>query len=50
MSQSATSRHLTQLTAAGFLSTRRLDGAKCYKLNKERIANTLDTVKSFLLT
>jgi DNA-binding transcriptional ArsR family regulator len=49
LSQSATSRHLTQLTAAGFLTTRRLEGAKCYKLNKERIANTLDTVKSFLL-
>ncbi len=50
LSQSATSRHLTQLTAAGYLRARRLDGAKCYKLDKDRIANTLETVKAFLLS
>ncbi|MBT3188857.1 MAG: winged helix-turn-helix transcriptional regulator [Anaerolineae bacterium] len=50
LSQSATSRHLTQLTAAGYLRTRRIDGAKCYKLDKDRIANTMDTVKAFLLS
>ena len=49
LSQSATSRHLTQLTAAGYLTARRIDGAKCYKLNEERIANTMDTVKAFLV-
>ena len=48
LSQSATSRHLTQLTAAGYLIARRIDGAKCYRLDKERIANTLDTIKVFL--
>jgi len=50
LSQSATSRHLTQLTAAGYLTARRIDGAKCYQLNKERIANTMDTVKAFLMS
>ncbi len=50
LSQSATSRHLTQLTAAGYISTRRVNGAKCYHLNEERIKNTLDTIKSFLLS
>ena len=48
LSQSATSRHLTQLTAAGYLIARRIDGAKCYRLDKERISNTLDTIKVFL--
>lgn len=48
LSQSATSRHLTQLTAAGYLRARRFEGAKCYSLDKDRIANTLDTIKSFL--
>ena len=48
LSQSATSRHLTQLTAAGYLRARRFEGAKCYSLDKDRIANTLDTIKVFL--
>ncbi|MBT3338141.1 MAG: winged helix-turn-helix transcriptional regulator [Anaerolineae bacterium] len=49
LSQSAASRHLTQLTATGYLLARRVDGAKCYRLDKDRIGNTLDTVKAFLL-
>ena len=48
LSQSAASRHLTQLTAIGYLLARRIDGAKCYRLDKKRIANTLDTIKVFL--
>jgi DNA-binding transcriptional ArsR family regulator len=48
MSQSAASRHLTQLTAAGFLKERRCDGAKCYALNTERVSDTLQAVAGFL--
>jgi DNA-binding transcriptional ArsR family regulator len=49
LSQSAASRHLTQLSATGHLSERRCNGAKCYQLNPERIENTLQAVSSFLL-
>jgi DNA-binding transcriptional ArsR family regulator len=49
LSQSAASRHLTQLSATGYLSERRCNGAKCYHLNPERIENTLQAVSSFLL-
>jgi len=49
LSQSAASRHLTQLTATGYLLARRIDGSKCYRLDKERIDNSLDTIKAFLL-
>jgi DNA-binding transcriptional ArsR family regulator len=48
-SQSAASRHLKQLSATGYLSERRCNGAKCYQLNPERIENTLRAVSSFLL-
>ena len=48
-SQSAASRHLKQLSATGYLSERRCNGAKCYQLNPERIENTLQAVSSFLL-
>ncbi len=48
LSQSAASRHLTQLTATGYLKERRCDGAKCYALNPERIADTLRAVEHFL--
>ena len=50
LSQSATSRHLKQLSATGYLSERRCNGAKCYQLNTERIENTLQAVSSFLST
>lgn len=48
LSQSATSRHLKQLSANGFLAERRCEGAKCYSLNGDRIRNTLDAVSAFL--
>jgi DNA-binding transcriptional ArsR family regulator len=48
-SQSAASRHLQQLSATGYLSERRCNGAKCYQLNPERIENTLQAVSNFLL-
>lgn len=49
LSQSAASRHLTQLSAGGFLNERRCDGAKCYSLNPERVRDTLQAIASFLL-
>ena len=48
LSQSAASRHLTQLTAAGYLKERRCDGAKCYSLNVERVSDTLQAVAGYL--
>jgi DNA-binding transcriptional ArsR family regulator len=50
LSQSAASRHLKQLSATGYLSERRCNGAKCYTVNPDRIANTLKAVENFLLT
>jgi DNA-binding transcriptional ArsR family regulator len=49
MSQSAVSRHLTQLTATGYLCERRCEGAKCYRLNPERITEILQAVAALLL-
>lgn len=49
LSQSAASRHLTQLSSGGFISERRCDGAKCYALNAERVTDTLQAIASFLL-
>jgi DNA-binding transcriptional ArsR family regulator len=49
LSQSAASRHLKQLSATGYLSARRCNGAKCYALDQERIEDTLRAVGSFLL-
>jgi DNA-binding transcriptional ArsR family regulator len=49
LSQSAASRHLKQLSATGYLAERRCAGAKCYRLNPERIEDTLDAVASFLI-
>lgn len=48
LSQSAASRHLTQLSTAGFLSERRCEGAKCYALQPERVSNTLQAIADFL--
>jgi DNA-binding transcriptional ArsR family regulator len=50
LSQSAASRHLSQLTAAGYLSARRCEGSKCYRINPERLERTLDAVSAFLQT
>ena len=48
LSQSAASRHLQQLSANGFLSERRCDGAKCYTINEKRLGDTLQAVSMFL--
>jgi DNA-binding transcriptional ArsR family regulator len=48
LSQSAASRHLSQLTAAGYLSARRCEGSKCYRINPERLESTLGAVSAFL--
>ncbi|MBN1178308.1 MAG: winged helix-turn-helix transcriptional regulator [Anaerolineae bacterium] len=49
LSQSSASRHLQQLSAVGYLSERRCNGAKCYALNARRIEDTLRAVALFLL-
>ena len=49
LSQSASSRHLKQLSATGFLIERRCNGAKCYELNSARLDDTLQAVGTFLL-
>jgi DNA-binding transcriptional ArsR family regulator len=49
LSQSAASRHLTQLSATGYLDERRCEGAKCYALNPRRIKDTLRAISAFLL-
>ncbi len=49
LSQPSVSRYLSQLTAAGFLQERRVDGAKAYILNRDRIEKTMKAVNAFLL-
>jgi DNA-binding transcriptional ArsR family regulator len=49
LSQSAASRHLKQLSATGYLVERRCDGAKCYRLNADRVEDTLRAAAAFLL-
>lgn len=49
LSQPSVSRYLIQLTAAGFLQERRINGAKIYNLNRDRIEKTLKAVSAFLL-
>jgi DNA-binding transcriptional ArsR family regulator len=48
LSQSATSRHLSQLSASGYLQTRRCEGSNCYQINGHRIEDTLLTLSQFL--
>lgn len=48
LSQSATSRHLSQLSATGYLRTRRLEGANCYRINGMRIEDTLRALTAYL--
>jgi DNA-binding transcriptional ArsR family regulator len=50
LSQSASSRHLKQLSATGFLAERRCNGAKCYELNIERVDNTLHALSNYLMS
>ena len=49
LSQSAVSRHLKQLSASGFLLERAQAAAKCYRLNLQRIEDTLKALEQFLL-
>ena len=48
LSQSSISRHLSQLSANGFITERRREVAKCYSLNSERVSDTLGTLTNFL--
>lgn len=49
LSQPSVSRYLTQLIVTGFLQERRVNGAKAYALNRERIEKTLNAIHNFLL-
>ncbi len=49
LSQSAASRHLMQLSAAGYLTENRVQGAKQYAVNPKRINETLQGVAAYLL-
>lgn len=49
LSQPSVSRYLGQLTANGYLQERRVNGAKAYTMNRDRIENTLKAVSAFLL-
>lgn len=49
LSQPSVSRYLTQLTVTGFLQERRVNGAKAYALNRDRIEKTLKAVHKFIL-
>lgn len=48
LSQSSISRHLSQLSANGFITERRREVAKCYSLNTDRVIDTLRTLTNFL--
>jgi hypothetical protein len=48
VSQSTASRHLRQLSATGFLSERRTEAGKWYRLNEERIGLTLEALRAYL--
>jgi DNA-binding transcriptional ArsR family regulator len=48
ISQSSASRHLRQLSATGYLVERRQEGAKVYRLNPDRLDDTLGDLKRFL--
>jgi DNA-binding transcriptional ArsR family regulator len=49
LSQPSVSRYLTQLTVTGYLQERRVNGAKAYTLNRDRIEKTLRALHKFLL-
>ena len=49
LSQPSVSRYLGQLTSNGYLQERRVNGAKAYTLNRDRIEKTLKAISAFLL-
>lgn len=48
LSQSTVSRHLSQLSATGFLLERRKEANKCYSLNTDRVVDTVRALTNFL--
>jgi DNA-binding transcriptional ArsR family regulator len=48
LSQSAASRHLRQLAATGYLIEQRVEGAKVYRLNSNRIEGAFTALEEFL--
>jgi ArsR family transcriptional regulator len=48
LTQSATSRHLRQLSATGYVTEQWREGAKCYTLNRGRIDDTFRALARFL--
>ncbi|HTP09092.1 MAG TPA: winged helix-turn-helix domain-containing protein [Anaerolineae bacterium] len=50
LSQSATSRHLQQLSATGYLTERWHEGSKWYSLNLDRLDDTFRALSRFLQT
>jgi DNA-binding transcriptional ArsR family regulator len=48
LSQSSVSRHLSQLTATGYITERRREQAKCYSLNTDRVFDTIRALTNFL--
>jgi DNA-binding transcriptional ArsR family regulator len=48
ISQSAASRSLTQLTATGYLVEKRREGGKYYRLNPEKVQDTVAAILRFL--
>jgi DNA-binding transcriptional ArsR family regulator len=48
LSQSSVSRHLSQLSATGFVIERRRDVNKCYSLNVDRVVDTVRALTNFL--
>src|SRR5258708_182313 len=46
--QSSLSRHLSQLSATGYITERRREVAKCYSLNTERLEDTTRALTQFL--
>ena len=48
LSQSTTSRHLSQLTAAGLVSERWVEGIKCYTINPKRFRETLEAIAAYV--
>lgn len=48
LSQPTISRHLSQLSATGYITERRRETAKCYSLNTDRVMDTLRSLTNFL--
>lgn len=48
LSQPTVSRHLSQLSATGYITERRREVAKCYSLNTDRVVDMLRALTNFL--